>query len=154
VELVSDRRYPFPVPPVALWSALAATGDYQAWWPWLRSFDAIGLHAGDRWHCTVRPPLPYTLRFVIHLDDVDEPRSVVSHLTGDIRGPARIDIVAVPTGSEIHLTSSLTPSTRAFGLVAALARPIARRGHDWVLDTGARQFVSRALAGRDEVSGT
>lgn len=155
MELVSDRRYPFPVPPVALWSALAGTDDYQVWWPWLRAFDAGGLRAGERWHCTVRPPLPYTLRFTIHLDEVDEPRYVASHLTGDIRGPARIDIAPVSTGSEIHLTSRLTPSKRAFGLVAAIARPVVRRGHDWVLDTGAEQFVSRALAGRDDrVDGT
>ncbi|MET0326454.1 MAG: SRPBCC family protein [Ilumatobacteraceae bacterium] len=146
MELVSDRRYPFPVPPDALWSALAATDDYQGWWPWLRAFDADGLRTGDEWRCTVRPPLPYTLRFTIHLDHVDEPRLVTSRVTGDISGVARIDIAPTADGSEIHLRSALTPSNRAFGFLAAIARPIVRRGHDWVLDTGAQQFVSRALA--------
>ena len=32
---------------------------------------------------------------------------------------------------------------------AAVARPVVRFGHDWVLDTGVQQFRSRALnAGR------
>ena len=104
--------------------------------------------AGDDWRCTVSPPLPYTLRFTIHLDAVEEPRLVTSHITGDIRGTASIEIAPMPGGSELHLTSMLTPSRRAFGFVATIARPIVRRGHDWVLDTGAEQFVSRALAGR------
>jgi len=146
VELVSDRRYPFPVPPDALWSALAATDDYQGWWPWLRSFEATGLVAGDDWRCTVRPPLGYSLRFTIHLDETAAPRLVTSHITGDIRGTARIEIAPALGGSVIHLTSALAPSNRAFGLVSAIARPIVRRGHDWVLDTGAQQFLSRALA--------
>jgi len=145
VELVSDRRYRFPVPPDAVWSALADTDDYQGWWPWLRSFEAHGLHTGDEWQCTVRPPLPYTLRFTIHLLEVDRPRLVTSRISGDIRGIARLDITTAPAGSELHLTSTLTPSSRAFGVVAAIARPVVRRGHDWVLDTGAQQFLSRAL---------
>ena len=149
MELVSDRRYPLEVPPDALWSALAATDDYRGWWPWLRSFEADGLHAGGRWHCTVRPPLPYTLRFTIHLDEVEPPHLVTSHLTGDISGVARIVIAPRAGGSEIQLTSTLTPSHRSFGIVAAIARPIVRRGHDWILDTGAQQFADRALTGDD-----
>jgi hypothetical protein len=31
--------------------------------------------------------------------------------------------------------------------VARLARPMAQFGHDWVLDTGARQFRSHAFPG-------
>jgi hypothetical protein len=30
-------------------------------------------------------------------------------------------------------------------VVAGVAAPLVRRGHDWVLDTGARQFRDRAL---------
>ena len=94
VELVSDRRYRFALQPDALWSALDATDDYRRWWPWLRTFEADGLRAGDRWSCAVRPPLPYTLRFVIHLDDVDPPRLITAHVTGDITGEARVEIAA------------------------------------------------------------
>ncbi len=93
MELVSDRRYRFTVPPDTLWSTLAATNHYRSWWPWLRAFDdGGGLTAGADWRCTIRPPLPYTLRFRLHLDDVDRPRFVLAHLTGDIAGTARLDV--------------------------------------------------------------
>ncbi len=56
----------------------------------------------------------------------------------------------MPTGpsgasSELRLIAALSPGSPAFGLLARLARPLVTRGHDWVLDTGARQFVDRAI---------
>lgn len=147
MELVSDRRYQFPASPEALWAALAATDDYRLWWPWLRSFEvgAGGLATGERWHCTVRPPLPYTLRFTVHLDDVEAPSAITARVTGDISGTARVDVAPRRDGCEVRLTSTLAPSSRAFGIVASVARPIVRRAHDWVLDTGAGQFATRAV---------
>jgi uncharacterized protein YndB with AHSA1/START domain len=147
VEIVSDRRYRFALPPDALWSALAATDDYRRWWPWLRTFEADGLRAGDRWSCAVRPPLPYTLQFAIHLDDVVPPRLITAHVTGDIAGEARVEIAADRDGCHVHLTSRLAPGNRAFAVVARVAQPVVRRGHDWVLDTGAAQFASHAVSG-------
>ena len=144
VELVSDRRYRFALQPDALWSALDATDDYRRWWPWLRTFEADGLRAGDRWSCAVRPPLPYTLQFAIHLDDVEPPRLITAHITGDIAGDARVEIAPDLGGCDVRLTSRLAPGNRAFAVFARVARPVVRRGHDWVLDTGAAQFASRA----------
>jgi uncharacterized protein YndB with AHSA1/START domain len=145
MELDSDRLYVFPVPPEQVWRALAATDDYRRWWPWLTAFEADGLFAGSRWRCTVRPPLPYSLRFTLDLDDVVPPALVTAHVTGDIAGLARVDLADHDEGTEVRLTSALTPSNRAFAIVAALARPVVHRGHDWVLDTGARQFARRAI---------
>jgi uncharacterized protein YndB with AHSA1/START domain len=149
VELVSDRRYRFAVRPDVLWAALDATGDYRRWWPWLRAFEADGVRAGERWSCTVRPPLPYTLQFTIHLDDVEPPRLITAHVTGDIAGEARVEITPDRDGCAVRLTSRLAPGNRAFAVVARVAQPVVRRGHDWVLDTGAAQFASRAVSGAD-----
>ena len=66
-------------------------------------------------------------------------------MSGDIAGRARVDLAARDGGSTVRLTSTLAPSTRAFAVIAVLAKPIVRRSHDWVLDTGARQFVRRAI---------
>jgi len=150
VELQSDRRWVFPAPPQRVWQALADTGEYRRWWPWLTSFEAGSLAAGERWHCTVRvrPPLPYSLRFDIHLDEVVCPRLVTADVSGDIVGRARLDVHDHDAGAEVRLTSALAPSSRGFAALATVARPIVRRGHDWVLDTGARQFLGRAIAGR------
>ena len=146
VELGRDRSYWFPMRPDALWSALAEPSDYRSWWPSLTDLEADGLVAGAVWLCTIRPPLPFPLRFVIHLDDVVRPTLVTSHITGDIAGTARLDVAARGTGSDVQLTSTLAPSNRTLGMIETLARPIIRRAYNWMLDTGARQFLSSAIA--------
>ncbi len=146
MELVSDRSYHFAVPPRVVWATLAATNRYRAWWPWLREFDARDLAVGQRWNCRVQPPLPYSLRFVIELVEVDEPYVIGADVDGDIRGTARVEIAARRDGSDVRFASQLEPARGSVGLMAWWARPVVRRGHDWVLDTGARQFASRALA--------
>jgi len=148
VQLASDRRFRFPVAPEVFWSAIGSTDEYARWWPWLigfRSGAERGLVGGDVWSCIVRPPLPYTLRFAVHLDDVEAPTLVTAHVTGDIGGHARLEVAPDGDGCTVRLISTLAPTGRAFAIVATLARPVVRRGHDWVLDTGARQFAARAL---------
>lgn len=130
-----------PATPDVVWSRLTATDDYQRWWPWLREFEATGLEAGDEWRCRVRPPLPYTVRFTIVLQEVEASRTVGARIEGDIAGTARVDLTERDGGCEIRLTSRLSPRGRAIRIMADLARPLARMGHDWVLDTGARQFA-------------
>ena len=148
MRLDSDRSYRFDVQPGALWSAIAETAAYPRWWPWLTAFEANGLVAGDVWRVAVRPPLPYTLRFAIHLDEVVPTTLVTARLTGDIAGTARVDVEPDGEGCGVRLRSALSPGSAAFGLLATLARPIVRRGHDWVLDTGADQFARRAVEPR------
>lgn len=145
----SDRRHRFPVEPTALWDAFAATGEYRTWWPWLRSLDAgDGFVEGARWRCVVQPPLPYVLRFDLVLEEVEAPRFVTATVEGDIEGHAAIDLTAVDgTGSELRLVAVLSPSAPALRAVARVAGPLVRFGHDWVLDTGLRQFRRRALPG-------
>ena len=141
------RLYVLPARPEQVWCALAATGEYRRWWPWLTAFEADGLVAGGQWRCTVRPPLPYSLRFTVHLDEVVPPALVTAHVTGDIAGDARVDLADHDEGTQVRLASVLTPTNPAFAIIAAVARPIVQRGHDWVLDTGARQFARHAVHG-------
>ena len=145
MEIDSDRRFRFPVSAASFWDAIGATDDYQRWWPWLRSYDARGLIAGDEWRCAVRPPLGYTVRFTVHLEAVHAPTSIEARVTGDIAGRAQIVVEPDDDGCAVHLTSTLSPSTRAFAVFAVVAAPLVRRGHDWILVTGAEQFARRAL---------
>ncbi len=124
---------------------MAEVGSYRTWWPWLRHFDGVGLDAGTTWSAVVQPPLPYRLRFELHLDEVDAPRLVTAHVTGDIEGTARLEISAADDGSELHLISELAPTSPALRTVARVAAPVARFGHECVLDTGLRQFRARAF---------
>jgi uncharacterized protein YndB with AHSA1/START domain len=140
--IASDRRFTFEPDPETLWTTLADVPAYPRWWPWLHRFDGHRLAPGEAWACAVKPPLPYVLRFCIRIDAVDEGRSVDATISGDIRGRATLTLAPRAGGSEVHLRSELAPANRWLEAVAAVARPAVRHGHDWVLDTGARQFAA------------
>ncbi len=130
--------------PAELWERISAVDDYRIWWPWLREFDGRALDNGDVWRCTVQPPLPYTVRFCLAIGEVVAEQSVSATITGDIVGTARLGIVPATDGCVVRLVSSIAPDNRVLRIVAAAALPLARGGHNWVLDTGARQFTERA----------
>jgi uncharacterized protein YndB with AHSA1/START domain len=141
----SDRRYRFGVPPEDLWHALGRTGDYRRWWPWLRRLDDAAFEAGAVWRCEVQPPLPYSVRFELHLEEVEAPRFITATVHGDITGHAAIDVHPAVEGSELRLVAMLAPGSSVLRSIARIAPPVVRFGHDWVIDTGLRQFRRRAL---------
>ncbi|HEX5365805.1 MAG TPA: hypothetical protein VFW63_03945 [Acidimicrobiales bacterium] len=145
MRLDARRSYVVAMPPPALWRRLTAVADYPAWWPWLRSFDAAELATGEVWTCAIHPPVPYTVRCTVRLERVEAPRLVQATVGGDLRGPARLDLVGTgdtgrAEGTRATFTSSLAARGRAVAVVARVVPPLARWGHAWVLDTAARQF--------------
>jgi polyketide cyclase/dehydrase/lipid transport protein len=148
MEITTERRYHFPVDPEALWSTIDRTDDYQAWWPWLRAFDAQGLRVGDRWDCVIRPPLPYLVRISLALTAVERPGLVAATIDGDLVGRAHLTVHDHPHGSEVRLASSLAPRRSLLRAFATAAPSLARYGHGWVLDTGARQLAALVGAAR------
>jgi uncharacterized protein YndB with AHSA1/START domain len=145
VQIGSDHRFGFAADPGTVWRAMAAVDQYRTWWPWLRRFEATELRTGERWRCEVRPPLPYTVRFVVVLEEVVAPHRVRSSVEGDIVGTADLALVEQGAGSELRLRSALEPGNALLRSLGALARPLAQYGHDWVITTGARQFERAAL---------
>ena len=141
----ADRTYRFEQPPSVVWEAIGRVDAYRDWWPWLRTFDARGLIAGDRWECAVRPPAPYVLRFTVTLDGVDEHRQIDATITGDLRGDAAVSLAPTAAGCDVRLTSSLEPAGQPLRAVMRVTPWLGRFGHDWVLDQGLRQFRRRAL---------
>jgi uncharacterized protein YndB with AHSA1/START domain len=140
VQLRSERRYPIEAGREVVWAALARVDEYRRWWPWLAAFDGEELATGARWRCAVKPPLPYTVRFQIDLVEVVDGEVVRAEIAGDIEGRAEVRVVDRGAHSELHLRSELAAVRGVPRIVGSLARPLAVRGHDWVLDTGARQF--------------
>lgn len=101
----------------------------------------------------MQPPLPYTLRFDIALDEVsaaddragdDIVCRVAATVDGDIRGSASLVLSPSGGGCDIELCSVLRPASRALQLVSGLAPRMARFGHDRVIDAGITQFRRRA----------
>jgi uncharacterized protein YndB with AHSA1/START domain len=146
VEIASDRRYRFVAERAAVWAALGDVGAYRRWWPWLRRFEADGLRTGAVWRCLVQPPLPYTVRFDLRLQGVVEGERVEADVDGDVAGTAVIELSDhADGGCGLRLRSTLHPATRSLAAIAVVAGPVVRFGHDWLLDTGARQFERRGL---------
>lgn len=142
----SDRRHRFAVGPEELWSAVVQVERYRDWWPWLDGLEDARFTEGERWRCLVRPPLPYVLRFDLVLEEVEAPRFVTASVSGDLVGHAALDIAPTRDGSELRLVSVLAASGTALQVVARLAPRLVRFGHDWVLDTGLRQFRREAIS--------
>ena len=145
MDVRSDRTYRFDRPAAEVWEALGRVDSYREWWPWLHDFDAEALVAGERWRCTVRPPLPYALRFTVTIDAAVEAERIEATVSGDLRGEATVELRDDGQGCAVRLRSTLQPAGRPLRIVATFAPWLARQGHDWVLDTGSRQFRRRAL---------
>jgi hypothetical protein len=143
----SDRRHEFELAPDDLWAAIEDVDSYRSWWPWLRRLEADGgVEAGAEWRCTVQPPLPYALRFRLRIVSVDVGSAVAAELDGDVQGTASFELRPAGAGTEVHLLSALEPGNRWLRAVTRWAAPVAKYGHDWVLDTAVRQFASARRA--------
>lgn len=144
--ITSEHRYDLPIGADAVWELISDVGAYRSWWSWLRVFDAAaGLMAGEEWRCEVQPPLPYPVRFGVTMEEVEAPHMIRARVSGDVVGTATLHLEEVEAGCVAILSSSLAPGNTTLRVVSRLAAPIARFGHDWVLDSGARQFIARAV---------
>lgn len=145
MRLTSNRELRFEADRLTVWAAMSRVEDFPRWWPWLRQFDGTELATGSVWSCVIQPPLPYFLHVTVALDEVVPLALVSATISGDVSGTARLLLEDDGQGSRVVLTSALSPQQGMLRMVATLAPPIARFGHQWVLDTGARQFGDRAL---------
>lgn len=145
VDIHSDRRFEFDHDRSTVWYALTQVERYPIWWPWLEC-DGAALAEGECWTCRVDPPLPYGLDFDLHVTQVIAERKVLAELTGDLVGTARLTLDGGDDHGQgpctLRLESTLAATAGPARLVARFAGPIARFGHDWVLDSGARRFRS------------
>ena len=140
--------YDLPLGRDEVWEQISTLDNYRRWWPWLRRFDAGSLSAGEEWRCEVQPPLPYIVRFQVAIEKVDAPALVHALVLGDVVGDATLELEEAEGGCRAVLQSALAPGNAALRLVSRFAAPLARFGHDWVLDSGARQFIARATPPR------
>ena len=143
----TDREWPVGAPVDVVWALMADVDGFRARWPWLRRFEGERLAAGQRWSCTIKPPLPYTLSFTLDLGEVAECRSVAATLRGDIVGTAEVHLDAVgPTDTRIRLVSALEATHPLLRAVTIVAPAVAQWGHDRVLEAGLTQFAAACSA--------
>jgi uncharacterized protein YndB with AHSA1/START domain len=144
-SITTVHRYDLPLPRQDVWTLISEVSQYRRWWQWLRAFEARGLVVGDEWRCEVQPPVPYAVRFRVAIEQIEAPVVVRARVSGDVMGEAVLVLRDGNGGCSATLESSLAPGATALRLVSRFAGPVARFGHDWVLDSGARQFIARAV---------
>ncbi len=142
-----DRRFSFDVDPDVFWTTVSRTDRYPAWWTWLREFDSEGLREGERARCVIRAPLPYTLRFEVHVERVVDRKLVATRIEGDLDGPARLEVAPATGGCTARLVWSLRLRDPLLRRLALVGRPAMSWAHDRIVDVGVRQFEARALDG-------
>jgi hypothetical protein len=142
------RGYDLPLTCEEVWAQISAVGNYRTWWPWLRRFEAGALASGEEWRCEVQPPLPYIVRFQVAIEKVDAPVLVHALVLGDVVGEATLELEENEGGCRVTLQSALAPGNSALRMVSRFAGPVARFGHDWVLDSGVRQFIAHVAPPR------
>jgi hypothetical protein len=142
-----DRRFGLAITPGELWSLLEQTDAYVDWWSWLHSLDGGGLSVGDAARCVVRAPLPYSLRFTVHVEEVVATSKVVTRVEGDLVGPARLEIEPTDAGCDARLAWLLELRDPVLRPLAALTRPAMQWAHDRVVDVGLAEFRRRAIDG-------
>jgi len=140
-----DKSWAFPATPEQVWDVLTRTEDYRRWWPWLAVLESDGLREGATARCVVRPPLPYRLHFDVHVDRVEPARTLDARVTGDLQGPAQLELASDPAGCTVRLSWEVQLASRRLQRVARIGRPVMQWGHDLVVDMGVRQFRRRAL---------
>jgi uncharacterized protein YndB with AHSA1/START domain len=140
-----DRVWEFPVPVDRFWTVLERTDRYPDWWSWLREFEADGFTAGTEARVVIQSPLPYALRCTIRIDEMRPREAIVTTVSGDLRGPARLEIAPSNGGSSARLVWALSPGTFVLRQLAVVGRPAMVWAHDRVVAVGVEQFRRRAI---------
>lgn len=143
-----DQRWAFSVPPEEFWATISQTDRFPEWWSWLREFEAGGLREGASARAVIQAPLPYALRIVVHVERLVPGRALDARITGDLEGPASLEISPAPVGCTARLSWSLVLRDRWLGRLARVARPAMTWAHDRVVEVGVRQFERAALNGQ------
>jgi uncharacterized protein YndB with AHSA1/START domain len=140
-----DSTWQFATPVERLWEVLSDTAAYPVWWSWLHDYEPAPLQSGAVAAFRIRPPLPYALRVRVTVDEVVAGARVVTTVSGDVGGPARLEVAATEGGSQARLVWQLDVRHPLLARLQPIVRPVMLWGHDRVVAAGVRQFERRAL---------
>jgi hypothetical protein len=155
---VFDRTFTFPATGDELWSVVSDIRRFPEWWGWLRTFEVDSpassqghvpegqltegqLTEGTVAECVIRPPLPYAVRVVITVTRVVPGRVVEASVSGDLEGPARLEV----EGPTARLAWELDVRRPLLRRAARLARPALVWGHEWVIANGVEAMSAKGF---------
>jgi uncharacterized protein YndB with AHSA1/START domain len=145
-----DRTFFIAAPIEKVWNTTRSLSQLKNWWAWLKDFKAPdeGLKPGSRFEFAVVSPLPYRLTIAATATEVVEPRLIRADITGDLRGPAEIELTPVTGGTDVALRWEVELMPRALRIAALASKPLMVWGQDWavrVAVAGARRNIEDAL---------
>ena len=144
-----DRAWGFAVTPEQLWTTFEQTDRYQEWWPWLKQLAVQpgGLRTGNEARVVIQAPLPYQLHCVVRVDEAAPNRLLVATVTGDLEGPARLELEPSAGGTAARMAWTLEVRSSLLRPLASIARPALSWAHDRIVERGLVQFEAHALDG-------
>lgn len=145
-----EGRWSFSATPDDLWRAFSDKDRLEELWPWLKTVDSPGLVEGTVSRCVVRAPVPYSITIDIAILEVVPPRLVVAAVSGDLDGPARLEVAGRSGGSEARMSWELEARTPLLRAASLAVWPLMDWAQNWVVDTGVRQFRREALGEQPE----
>jgi uncharacterized protein YndB with AHSA1/START domain len=138
-----DRSWYFEVTPAVFWQIVGDTDEFPLWWGWLRTFESDGLVSGSTTDFVVQGALPYKLHFVVTIDQVTDEELVETTVSGDLEGPARLEITPEDGGCRARLQWRLEPRQTFLRRMAIVSHPLLTWSHDQVVAIGVKQFRRR-----------
>ena len=135
-------QFRFAVPPDVVWGAIERTENFERWWGWLGDFhlDGPGLQPGSVLFGVVSPPLPYSMRVQVVLEDCVKPESIDAAVHGDLEGTAHLTLAPDHDGTLATATWTIEMMQRTMRLADRVAHPLLRWGHDRVVDATVASF--------------
>ena len=138
-----DRSWEFPVAPDVFWRTVSETDEFPLWWGWLRFFESEGLAAGSKTQFVVQGALPYKLHFEVLIERIVEQQLVDTVVSGDLDGPAALEITPVRNGCVARLQWNLVPQEPLLRRLSRISHPLLSWSHDQVVAMGVSQFRRR-----------
>lgn len=142
-------QFGFPVLPSELWASIERLELFEQWWGWLRdlSVDGAGLQAGSVLRGTVNPPVPYRMQLAVELTKCVPESSIDAVVSGDLAGEAHLRMRPGSGGTVADVAWSLEMLQRPMRMVARVAYPLLRWGHDRVVEATVTEFRSQLRRG-------
>ena len=145
-----NRTFLIEAPIERVWATTRSLAQLESWWAWLRDLHVSDeeVNEGTHFEFAVVSPLPYRLEIAATATEVIEPRLIRADITGDLRGPAEVELTAVAGGTEVALRWEVELISRPLRVAALASKPLMVWGQDWAVRiavAGARRNIEHAL---------
>ena len=141
--IAADRR--------AVWQALKHPVDWPHWWPFVRAVDELdagdadGVGARYRFHWASR--LPYSIRLLTTVTDIQEPTLIRARAEGDLRGVGTWRLDDARGQTNVEYTWSVDLDRSWMRALLPVLRPAFAWNHNAVMaagEAGLQNYLARA----------